>query len=224
MRVGIFRVISGLRCSEVKRACRDDCAAICSGTEDPVIDVLVTSRIPMDAKDVLFIAVASVLASAIEEVANVFVGLKWPCCATSRGKVVASYSIHFEDLDDLSRFYLELRVNTNGVREGRELSETSLSAEAGAPVSNEALLRSLLKRLSNALSDIKAGVRARFILEFTKHFANLGEEVKVVLTSGEEVVGEVMGLGRDGSIALLSAGKMVFIKPSEARDVVTLWP
>ena len=45
-----------------------------------------------------------------------------------------------------------------------------------------------------------------------------------MLKNGSIIKGIVMGVGRDGSIIIMSHGELRGIRPRSIKDLITLWP
>ncbi|MCD6324652.1 MAG: hypothetical protein J7L55_06060 [Desulfurococcales archaeon] len=83
---------------------------------------------------------------------------------------------------------------------------------------------SLISLLEDVLKGLRSGVLSRYVLVVGKHLRNLGEEVRITLTDGGVIEGEVIGFGRTGELIVLTGKKLEKVPPSKVRDFTVTWP
>lgn len=191
---------------------------LCSEDLDPQLKICSLVKVPRDALSIANLALGLVIANALNELYSIDVGLRWPNKIQLGPHVVGQYYIKVKNVEEKScvvEVSIELRTNHK---------EASISRELGHNVSNKDIAIRIMDRLDRVLSDIEEGIRWRFVYDYMSRMANLGEEVRIRLRSGEEIVGEVLGLRRDGALAVYSPKGIKYVNAEDVEDITTLWP
>jgi BirA family biotin operon repressor/biotin-[acetyl-CoA-carboxylase] ligase len=160
------------------------------------------------------------LCEAVEQVAPLHTGLKWPNDLLLPAEPDAQTPTHkaagilseFEVADhQIAWVVIGMGVNINwrpaGVVDGRDLRQvaTSLAAAAGHPVDRAALLRALLERLDARYAALRQGRREELFSAWRSRLAMLGQTVRVRLPNGD-LHGVAEGVDPSGALLLRDAG------------------
>ncbi|HDN76087.1 MAG TPA: hypothetical protein ENG05_03050 [Acidilobales archaeon] len=176
--------------------------------------VLMTS-IPRDAVDILTLILSLGIAHSVEDFVDEFIGLRWPSKVIVGRDVIAltNFKTLGRDVEDRVKVLINTSITLSKLRRLRDYGE---------------LIASIVSRFTNyvseALRDVMEGVRSKYVIEYMSKFSMLGEEIRVELTNGSSVEGEVLGLRRDGSLIVLSKEGMKYISPSMVKNIEVLWP
>ena len=191
---------------------------LCTKDEDPILTASLIIDIPKDAINILNLALGISIAKSLCKLYDVDVGLRWPNRIQLGRYIIGVYNVNMgRESNNRVTVLIRLELRTN-------YEDKSIRNELGRTVSNEAIAKNLVSELNSVLQDIEGGIRWRYVYEYMNKMANLGEEVRVKLKSGEEMVGEVIGLRKDGALAIYSPTGLKYINTYEVKEIVTLWP
>jgi len=203
-----------------------DVAIEASGISKGVLNISLSIVLPQGYSELLYVVIGVCIARAAESALGIDVGLRWPNKVVLRNKTAGFYRI--ERLSEsgegtLYRVNITLNLYSNTAR--LLGLDTSLSSELGDERADwESLITRLVSEVKEAARHLREGVTSRFIIEYSRRFANLGEEVRAILKNDSIIEGTVMGLSRDGSIIIMSGGELRSIKPGSIKELRTLWP
>ena len=161
-------------------------------------------------------AVAVALTRAVQHVAGVAAGIKWPNDVVVADRKLAGILAEREG----DALVVGVGVNVNWDAFPPELADTATACnlEAGHPIDRDALLDGFLRELSAALDDPVATERAHRDLLVT-----LGRRVRVSLTRGDPIEGQAVGLGvlgelevcdDDGKVHAVTTGDVIHLRPA----------
>ena len=161
-------------------------------------------------------AVAVALTRAVQHVAGVAAGIKWPNDVVVADRKLAGILAEREG----DALVVGVGVNVNWDAFPPDLADTATACnlEAGHPIDRDALLDGFLRELSAALDDPVATERAHRDLLVT-----LGRRVRVSLTRGDPIEGQAVGLGvlgelevcdDDGKVHAVTTGDVIHLRPA----------
>jgi BirA family transcriptional regulator, biotin operon repressor / biotin---[acetyl-CoA-carboxylase] ligase len=174
---------------------------------------------PGDAFALMMLAGAA-LCEAVEQVAPLRAGLKWPNDlllpagpgAQALTHKAAGILSELEMADSqIAWVVLGMGVNVNwtptGVVDGRDLAQvaTSITAAAGQRIDRAALLRALLTRLDARYAMLRQGRREELFTAWRDRLAMLGQTVRVRLPDGD-LYGVTEGVAPSGALLLRDEG------------------
>ena len=135
-----------------------------------------------DHLDILYLAVGVSIARAIESKLNIDVGLKWPNKVTLRNKVVSIYSIEtLKETGNNTIYKVRVLLNLYSSSEGLGGLEISLATEVGSIIIEwSSLANELINEINEAVQDLREGITSKFVIEYLRRLASLGEEVQAV--------------------------------------------
>jgi BirA family biotin operon repressor/biotin-[acetyl-CoA-carboxylase] ligase len=185
-----------------------------------LVSVLLRPTLAADRLHLLTMAAALALADAVERVADVRAGLKWPNDLVIGDRKVAGLLAE-ADLSaggEVRALVLGVGCNVQWDEFPPELTAvaTACNLEAGAPVDRARVLDAFLDRLG-----VRLGALDQVVADYEARSATLGRRVRVDL--GEEVVeGEATGVDDHGRLLLRLQGGAV--RAVAVGDVVHLRP
>jgi len=139
------------------------------------------------------------LAQAVEQVAGVDVGLKWPNDLQVGERKLAGLLAEAEG--DALVVGAGCNVNWEAFPEALTATATACNLEAGHVVDRDALLDAFLDRFSDALAAGDA-----VLDDYRARLATLGRVVRVEHVRGDDLVGTAVGITDDGALVVRDDG------------------
>ena len=172
------------------------------------ISTVLRPKIRVADAGVVTTCVGVACARAVEEVAGVEVGLKWPNDVNILGRKVAGILVesHLDHSGTIGFAVAGVGINVNWAiadmpEEIRDRA-TSISVVTGAPVSRLQLLASFLFALETVYSSIAAGRHEDVIAEAVMRSDVLGQVVTVRFLDGSAITVRAAGLDASGALRL----------------------
>ncbi|MFL6138172.1 MAG: biotin--[acetyl-CoA-carboxylase] ligase [Frankiaceae bacterium] len=182
--------------------------------------MLLRPDVPMAARPLLPLLVATAAAAAASERADVDVHLKWPNDLVVDHRKVAG--LLAEAVGDAVVVGVGMNVSTRRAELPRADS-TSLVLERGEPVDRQALLLAVLRTVSEhyAAWVEQGGAAPGVLARYRARSATLGRRVRVELPSGEALTGTAADIDDGGRLVVdapggrrvVSAGDVVHLRP-----------
>ena len=163
----------------------------------------------------LSLAAGVALARALNTIAGLHVGLKWPNDIVAEGKKLGGILIELSgDMLGPSAAVIGIGLNirlSRSVRLAIDQPATDIESLTEQRVDRNALLAALLVELDRALSVFAADGFAPFRAEWERYHAHQGAIVTLLLPDGRSERGQVRGVAEDGALVLdTRGGRKVF--------------
>ncbi len=164
--------------------------------------------LPVSEAGVITTAVGIACARAVEEVASVEVGMKWPNDVNVHGKKVAGILLesHVDDAGriDIAVAGVGINVNWDVADMPEEIRDraTSISVITGKPVARLQLLASFLYALETVYGLTKEGRGHEVIAEAVMRSDVLGKAVTIRFLDGSTIAGRAVGIDPSGALRL----------------------
>lgn len=187
-----------------------------------LVSVLLRPDLPPERLGVLTMAAGLALGDAVEAVADVRAGLKWPndlvVGERKLAGLLAEAQVHAGRVDAV---VLGAGCNVGAAAVPSALAgvATSCDVEAGRPVDRDLLLERYLAGLAARLGDLVSVPDA-----YRRRSATLGRPVRVEVGTGRTVEGEAVAVSASGALVVrdaegadvtLHAGDVVHLRPSD---------
>jgi BirA family biotin operon repressor/biotin-[acetyl-CoA-carboxylase] ligase len=183
-----------------------------------LMSVLLRPEIDVRESHLVTVMAAVAVAQAIREHAGLHARIRWPNDITVKERKLAGILVEGRSLAAGSAFVVGIGLNVNTPPEQfpaalREIA-TSLSAEAGAPVSRIEAAKWVLKAMDRWYRDLRFGDYGRIARSWRRFSSTMGERV-VLLENGREYRGRVLDLSlEEGLIVRLDEGVTRIFHPS----------
>lgn len=161
----------------------------------PGSSLLVSVLLRRDAHARAVMAAGVALAQAVEQVAGVEAGLKWPNDLVVGDRKLAGLLAEADG--DVLVVGAGCNVNWESFPEELAPTATACNLEAGRPVDRDALLDAFLDRFATALASGDA-----LLDDYRARLATLGRAVRVEHLRGDDVVGTAVGVTDDGALVV----------------------
>ncbi|HEU4683584.1 MAG TPA: biotin--[acetyl-CoA-carboxylase] ligase [Nitrospira sp.] len=172
-------------------------------------------------------------AAAIESVASVSVGVKWPNDLLVKDRKIGGILCESGSSPEGRQFQIiGIGINVNGTRADfppdlRGVA-TTIADESGDVVDLNVLVTRLIQELEHYLEDLDLNGSNSVAISYRSRCVTLGKSVRASLPDGTEVVGVAEAIAADGSLHVAEIGhipgnhrRMV---PLRAADIVHLRP
>ena len=161
---------------------------------------------------------------AIEQVAGVPAGLKWPndilvAGQKTAGILVESVTQPADSQQRLDYAVVGIGINVDAAPPAAEVDfpATALAVQAGRPIDRLILLRAILHRLETRYADVAAPDPLPLVNDWAARLAWLGETV-LVRTAAGETAGQAEGVDPDGALVMrLDNGQRLRVLAGDVR-------
>jgi len=182
------------------------------------LSLLLRPRLPAERLAWVTMAVALGAAEAVEQATGLPVDLKWPNDLEVRGRKVAGILAEGAFVDGRLAYVIAgLGLNVDMDFSGQpdlQARATSLSAELGQPVAEEALLAPILEHIEQHYLALSAGVSP--VSAWSARLVTLGQPVEVSLADGRRLAGLAEQVEPDGALRLrLADGRLEIVRAGD---------